>query len=495
MGYTLGSDLLYRHRFSKKGRSFSINMNGSYQLNNRDTKQYSLNGYYDDGGDSSSLINQFSDNRSKGYRLSSKVNYTEPLGEHSSLQFNYAPSYSFSNSDKTTHQYDSGVDAYRILDTLLSNSFENTTASQRAGLGYRYKKGKGHFSLEVNYDYSQLMNAEHFPLQTDATVGFHALLPTASFKYDFSKTRSFRIQYRTGTRIPTINQLQTVVDNSNPLSLSSGNDALRQQYDHRMVLRFNATNAQRASSFFFYVFGEYNSNYIGNATLIAQADTLLPDGTLLPQGAQFSQPVNLEGSWNLRSFASYGIPVHFLKSNVNLTAGANYSINPGLINGSINKSTTTNVNSGLTLASNISEKIDFTLSYSVNYNVVVNSAQAQSTNAYVLQNGSLRFNWIPVNRFVVNTVLAANAYSGLGSSFNQHIFLWNAGLGYKFLKEQQLELRISVYDLLNQNTSIARNVTESYIEDVETVVLQRYFMATLIYQLKKFGGRKGGTIK
>src|SRR5690606_14224571 len=137
-----------------------------------------------------------------------------------------------------------------------------------------------------------------------------------------------------------------------------------------------------------------------------------------------------------------------------------YSINPGMINKTINKSITTNLNSGIIVASNISEQIDFTIGYALNYNFVTNTSQAQSNNAYLIQSGSVRLNWIPYKRIVVNTTLTANAYAGLGSEFNQAVFLWNAGLGYQFLKEQQLEFRISVYDLLNQNTSIARNVTE-----------------------------------
>jgi hypothetical protein len=64
--------------------------------------------------------------------------------------------------------------------------------------------------------------------------------------------------------------------------------------------------------------------------------------------------------------------------------------------------------------------------------------------------------------------------------------LWNAGLGYKFLKNQQGEIRLSVFDILGQNQSITRNVTELYIEDTQTNLLQRYFMLTFTYNIKMF---------
>jgi hypothetical protein len=47
-----------------------------------------------------------------------------------------------------------------------------------------------------------------------------------------------------------------------------------------------------------------------------------------------------------------------------------------------------------------------------------------------------------------------------------------------------------VYDLLNQNVSVRRNITATYTQDVQTVILHRYFMLKLIYNLKKVGGEK-----
>jgi hypothetical protein len=57
----------------------------------------------------------------------------------------------------------------------------------------------------------------------------------------------------------------------------------------------------------------------------------------------------------------------------------------------------------------------------------------------------------------------------------------------KFLKNQRGELRLSVFDLLDQNQSITRTVTETYIEDVNTRVIQQYFMLTFTLNLKNFG--------
>ena len=64
----------------------------------------------------------------------------------------------------------------------------------------------------------------------------------------------------------------------------------------------------------------------------------------------------------------------------------------------------------------------------------------------------------------------------------------NLDLGYRFLKDRKGELKLTIFDLLNQNTSIDRNVTDVYIEDERTQVLQQFVMLTFTYNLRAFGG-------
>jgi 1,2-phenylacetyl-CoA epoxidase catalytic subunit len=78
-------------------------------------------------------------------------------------------------------------------------------------------------------------------------------------------------------------------------------------------------------------------------------------------------------------------------------------------------------------------------------------------------------------------------YKGLSDGFNQNYWLWNMGLGKKFMKDQKGELKFSVFDLLKQNQSITRTSTESGIQDVQNKVLRQYFMLTFTYKLKNFG--------
>lgn len=487
-GLNASTSVLWRHRFAKPRRTFSANITGTYNVKEGNNGQLSASHYYDElGQDSLVGIDQHTDNNTNGYGVNGRFSFTEPLSKTWSSEFYYAPAYTASNADKRTYDFDTLTNSYYFMDTTLSNVFENQTVVNEGGTNFRFQKNKTSLQLGISYQNSLLMNVQEFPTDRDVNLSFNSILPNVRFKYDFTKSTSLMLNYRAGTRNPTIDQLQNVIDNSNPLSLSSGNPDLKQQYNHRVFGRFNSTNIKKATNFNVFFGGEMNQNYISNATIIATNDTVVNGNVLLQRGAQFRQPVNLDGSWNARSTISYGFSLTKLKLNLNFYLGGAYTVAPGLINNVVNKAKTSNANGGLTVSSNISENLDFTVGYTLNYNNVVNTRQNVSSNEYFVHNVNARFNWIIKERLVINSTYSVNAYAGLGSGYNQTIMLWNGGVGYKLLKKKQLELRVSVFDILNNNNSITRNVTESYIEDVKSNVLNRYYMMTLTYNLRNFG--------
>src|SRR5690606_19154658 len=93
------NNLLYRHRFAKRGRTLSVNLGTSFNNREGDGTLYSLNEF---AFSDTSLLDQIYDLESKGYTLSSNVSYTEPLTERSQLMVNYAPSFNSNNSDRET---------------------------------------------------------------------------------------------------------------------------------------------------------------------------------------------------------------------------------------------------------------------------------------------------------------------------------------------------------------------------------------------------------
>ena len=292
--------------------------------------------------------------------------------------------------------------------------------------------------------------------------------------------------YRTRTQAPSVSQLQNVIDNSNPLFISAGNPELDQNFQHTAVVRYTATNAEKAQTFFALLNVNFSDNYIGNSTTIASRGTQTIGDIELQPGAQFMQPVNLNGYWNLRSFISYGVPLGKIKSNLNLNASASFTRTPELINDQLNFAEAPNFGLGWVLSSNISEKVDFTLASNTSYTIVNNSLQNQANTNFLNQSTRLRFNWIFGDGIVFRSTVNHVANSGLSDGFNQNFVLWNMEVGKKLIK-QKAEIKLSVFDLLKENQSISRAVTGSYIEDNQTQILTQYFMISFVFNIRSFG--------
>jgi hypothetical protein len=228
------------------------------------------------------------------------------------------------------------------------------------------------------------------------------------------------------------------------------------------------------------------NDYISNAVYIAHSDTVLAPSIVLLKGSQLTMPVNLPGYWNVRSLLTFGQPVKLIKSNVNLNAGLSYSALPGIVD---NIRTTTNsydYNVGVVVASNVSQYIDFNVSYSADFNVI----QDQPENNEVTQTAGIQFNLLSKKGWFFQNDLNNQTYLYKGTTPDQNFWLWNISIGKKFLKDQKGELKVSVFDLLKQNKSISRTVTDAYVEDVQSQVLRQYFMLTFSYKLKNFGKAK-----
>lgn len=485
-GNNLSNNILYRHSFPKKGRTVSINLNTSYNKRNGETYVETFSRFIENGGipdDTSS--NRFADQKNNTLQLSTNLVYTEPIGQKSQLQFNYNPSYSKSESDQQTYAFDPTNNKYSIFLNNFSNVFENRTTAQNAGLTYRYGNRDKMLSFGVNYQNTKLESERVLPIKATVNKSFQNFLPNAMLRYKLSEKSNIRIFYRANVNQPSVTQLQDVLDPTNAPVYSIGNSNLDQQYMHTLSGRYTFTNTTKGLLIVGNIFYQSANDYIANASFNSR-DTVI-NGEEITGAYRLSKPVNLDGYKSLRSFLTFAVPLKFIKSNFNLNGGITISNIPGIINAALNETKNTTYTAGAVLASNISEFVDFTLSYTANFNDVKNKLQPTSNDHYFQQVAGLQLNLLSKSGWFFQNELNNQYYSGLSQGFNQNYFLWNMSAGKKILKDQKGELKLGVFDLLKQNRSITRNVTGEYIEDVQNQVLQQYFMLTFTYNLRNFG--------
>ncbi|MBL7812346.1 MAG: outer membrane beta-barrel protein [Bacteroidetes bacterium] len=481
-GYNLSAPILYRRSFRTAGRTFSLNVTPGMSHSLARTDWTTLTQY----GAASDTQLQNAKQPKDGRSLSTNASWTEPLSKTSMLTVQVTTTDTRNQSEKRTYRFDELSGEYSLFDTLLSNSVNSHYSARNAGLGYRYNKDKWNVSFNLAGQLARLTNDQEFPTQYQLNKPFKSVLPSAMIQYKLNENRNIRLFYRTNNNAPGIDQLQNVVNNTNAVQLSTGNLDLKQDYQHSLFARYNAANKQKNTSLFWMVAGTLTQNYIGNSTFIASADTAILPGFVLKKGSQLTRPVNMDGNKSLRTFANYSIPVTRLKVNLNFNAGITWSRTPGMVNNAMNYANNTGMNGGFVVASNISEKIDFTISSNTSWNLIANTLQTQLNSRYINQNTRVKFQINPWKGLVLAADMSHQYYKGLSGSLTQNYMLLNSAVAWKFGTKKLTELRFYAFDLLRQNNSISRNTTETYYEDVQTQVLRRYYMLTLTWNFRAF---------
>jgi len=485
-GYNIRNNIMFRHSFPKRGRSLSLGFNTTWTKNDGESITDSKYRFYENGIITDSVQNRLSDNNTNGHTIGGNISYTEPIGKKGQLQFEYRPSVQKNKADQQTFSYDG--QKYSMFDTVLSNRFDNTITTHNAGISYRLNQSRDEqLSFGVNFQNAKLESERIFPTTTSVDQSFTTILPNAMWRKKISPNANIRLFYRASTNFPSVTQLQDVVNLSNPLRVSSGNPDLDQSYTHFVSGRYSYTNSKTSRSFFANLLLQTASDYITNAVYIPEQDSVIQQNVVLKAKSQLTKPVNLDGYKTLRTFFTYSMPLKFIKTTLNVSAGFSYSQLPGLINYQETKTDNYTYNGGVVLASNISEYIDFNLSYTANFNNSKTNTNNSSNTKYVNQSIGAQVNLLNKKGWFLQNDISGNTYSGLSGGLNQSFWLWNAAIGKKFLKNNAGELKLSVFDLLKQNQSITRTVNNFYIEDVQTKVLQQYFMLTFTYSLKNFG--------
>lgn len=477
------SDLLYMRKFTKTGRTLSLGFNNRFRNQDGDG-DYQSTSWYADTLQAAQAIDQEYTSESRGTVLTGSLAYTEPIGRSGQIMITYRPSWSRTNADKSTFNMQPATNP--LMDTALTNRYVNIYTTHQAGLGYRYHTGNWRLFAGADFESAKLEGEQEFPADVNLSKEFTHILPSATLNYESGKTRRLEIRYRTSTNAPSISQLQDVIDISNPLIAKTGNMYLKPSYENNLRARLNLNTEDRTKNFFVVVSVSQTADYISNATYFLKRDTIV-SGYLLNKGSQLVIPENLGNYTSIRSFMVYSQPFSKIKSTLNFNAGYNYIASPARIDNAFYHSHNHTLNAGASVNSNISENFDFSTSYGASYSLVANPYQESLNNNYITHRASLRVNYIFKTRLVLNSDVNLTAYSGLSGDYAQNYYTWNAYIGYKLLKNKALEARVSATDLLDQNKSLTRNITESYIEDARANVLQRYIMFTLTYNLRSFG--------
>ncbi|UAY54385.1 outer membrane beta-barrel protein [Arachidicoccus terrestris] len=472
--YNAALGTTYRHAFKKKGRSVSLDLQLSAGRNENEGTNFSDIYNFETAKDS--LTNQTYSSINENKSISTTLSYTEPIAPHQLLELELNNSYRKTNSDRKTYNYDSITGGYTDANEFLTNLYENTYQSTRATLGYMYSDELLHISAGTGVQFGRL-NSDNLSKDIHLSQDYVNLYPTASMSYKFSKTRRLRFNYRGRTNQPDVNQLQPVVDNSNPLHITTGNPNLDQEFKHSFLLRYNNFDRESNKSFDAMISADITQHMISNAKF------------RLPNGGDSTIPVNLNGFYNISGYLNWGIPLNRPKSNLNLSTRFENQRSVSLINNVHSFTYNTSISQRIGWSTNLAELFDVNFSTNPTYNFASYTVNKNSDGNYYSQSLSFDGTWYSKSGWEIMSDFDYTFYAGLPKGQNTAIPIWNAGIA-KLFWNQAGELKLSVHDILNQNKGIDFTRTDNVIGWTQNNILKRYFMLTFTYNLRKFGGRK-----
>lgn len=485
-------ELWWTHKMQKPGRTFTVGT--GIRGNNASGNRYQLSTFGLNNLDTTQ--NMIGHIRSSSIDYAASFSFNEPLSKSSRLSVNYQINHNISQTDQNGWQWDKLMQDFALLDTATTNDLNRNYTTQTAGVGYNYSLGKKLIlSASLNYELALLGQNQglYLPLsQQDPSLHFQSLkmfkqfgslLPGFNITYNPNKTenitQTIALKANAYSILPSVAQLQDVLNITNPLNITNGNSSLEKGYRTTLELNYNLSNVKNSSSLTIWMRGSTVSNYIANHRRFFEKDTLI-NGTLINSGTQYTTPVNLNGYFNASTAISYSFRVKPLMSNLNISLYHSYTKTPSIENNVHFTSYSNNITPSIGLNSNISEKIDF----SVRYNPTISFANSSNNrfDRYQQHRIEAMFNIFIVAGLYVNVDGNYVRSFGTQAAYDQSYTMLNGAVGYKFLRNRQADIKFAVYDALGQQQSRSQTVADSYLDIKNELILGRYFMLSFTYK-------------
>ena len=522
--FTTNGFALFRQRLGMPGRTISLNATWNFSNNRMDGLNQSLtNTEFDGAGNvlSSTLVNQRVDQNTRNRSLGARLSYTEPLGNNFYLEGSYNINWSRSNTDKLVYNSGPGdpnptmnpismgyFPAGETFDETYSNTVVNRNLNQNIGAAVMYQDDKLRAQLGAGAMPNRTYNYTNGKEYEDFRWNF---APRAMLFYDFTDNANVRLFYNGRSSQPSTSQLNPVMDNSNPLSMTLGNPYLTPYFSHNIRNEWEYSNKQT----FFTARVNFQGGMVQNP---------ITNAVWIENGRTISFPVNGANTYNANVNFVVNAPIAKSNFSVSNTARVGYSKTGSYMG-----------KTGLDMSGyfNANDEFDyekFHADYFVDHkdwwdrDFLANETRSLS----VMENfrATYRNDWVEVilgartrvNKpwYTVQSAVDATWNNAATASFKWTVgdtglelstdgsyrwyvgytteqpsrFIWNATVS-KTVFKRQATIAIRAYDILDQsqNLSVSQSGT-NYIE-TRNNTLGRYVVAAFTWRFGTFGGRNG----
>jgi hypothetical protein len=469
---------LLTKKFIKGGQTASLLIKESYSDEESKGFLKSSTTFFNDNGTTKEIlnVNQFKPVDNNYSNFEANGTFSQPFSKTLSLILNYGVI--FTNSDLNIRSFNqSSSGNYDQLDNLFSSHFRRDLITNQTGaiINYNRKKVLLNLGSRVHFFNDNLLDVIN---NRNFGRDYINLNPQLSFRYVFTQRSDIGFSFNRNTIQPTINQLQPIRINTDPLNITLGNENLTPSFSNNFNLIHN----------FYDIKGQ---GILLEASYKVDENPIVYNTTTDPSsGASTYQPVNLYNKdrtsfvIGLATAFKVAKPTLSINIDMNISGGTSYNFS----NNVLNKIQTAQYSATFTVSKFETKKYDFRISLTPGYNFNRSSIQSRTSNGWIF-NSNAAFNVFLPMKFQlggnVNYLFQAKT-----ESFDRdfHRMILNPFLSKKFLKKENLTFMFSVNDLLNKNNGFVRSIdgTNMFTESSYNTI-RRYFMFSIIWDFANMG--------
>ncbi|MCX2433321.1 outer membrane beta-barrel protein [Pedobacter sp. GR22-10] len=459
--------------FKKAGRSFNIGFDISTKPNPGLNYNQSSNTTF--LTPSTTEIDQLRNNQIENFRTYIYTNYSEPINKKLNFKIDLSGNIINNENALSTFYKNQANQLYDIVIPNLSQTVEQTGFKTNMNVSLNYKITKD-FNLQPGVVHNYISLNNRFSNANNLNQRYHFIWPTFQLKY-----KIFRINYSAQFTEPNVSYLQPVADNTNALYIRNGNPNLLPARTQNVSLNMYKYDPQNLINYNLYGYGNFTKNGIVNTVNISN-------------GVQTVTPINASGIYSFNGGANGAKDFKFNKTSLKLGLGfwANFNHLPVIVNNIRSNANVFYVGPNGSIRLNLNDVVEINQSYAINLNRSRYQDNFYTNLSYNTQNSTSELIIRYPKKVVFETNFALTANTQQIAGYNNNIKLWNAAITYLFMKNDKLQLKLAVNDILQSNVRRSIEITGNSVVDYQTNNLGRYGMLTLTYNIQNFGQKVGG---
>lgn len=478
---TVAANLSYRKKFAKKGRTISILSDLNFNNKKQDGSLFSSNIFYDYFGNiiRTDKVDQLKNSQQSTSSVNANFVYTEPLDKKGRAFLLLKYGVAIGKNDAIRETYDrnnlSNYNANSGLVDSLSNHFVFNNQSHTGSLNFRFVEKKYNFVIGSGFGTAQyqLDNIEN---NTKRNIQFNNFIPAFSIGFNPKQQRRLKIDYSGKTINPTLQQIQPIIDNTDPLNVNIGNANLKQGFTNRVNLSAND-------------FKVLKNKYIGINASFSNTDNAISSSSVIDRyGKTTNQAVNVQGNYNMNGSLWYGLDI-YKGLNLGINLGPNMSRYVNFVNNVRNVNDNKAMSYGLNFNYWGEHVVGFYTQFVANNNQTVSSIRPNSTTNYWSYNafGNFEIKLKKIKTYFSINIESRMYQKSLVFPNQRDVHILSPSVRKTFTKTDNWELKLYAFDIFNQNANIERNISSNFISETINNGIRRYFLFSVIYNFNKNG--------